>query len=164
MHRPGNKRVVGVAAALTVLTSCSEAAPMGSRQEEVARRGATVMPFDLERTTHYFKPLTDGGVQTVEADDPSDAEQIRLIREHLRKEAVAFARGDFGDPEQIHGPDMPGLEELRGSYDDIALAFSPTPAGGRIRYKSSVPQVVDALHRWFEAQLMDHGDHAAHGD
>ena len=38
------------------------------RQAEVAERGAAVMPFDLERTTHVFKALPDGGVQTVVAD------------------------------------------------------------------------------------------------
>lgn len=118
------------------------------------------MPFDLERTTHYFKPLRDGGVQTVVADNPSDGDQVTLIRAHLRKEAAAFARGDFGDPEEIHGPGMPGLDVLRSRYDEIDLTLTSTSAGARIRYTSKAPEVVDALHRWFEAQLMDHGNHA----
>ena len=120
------------------------------------------MPFDLERTTHYFKPLPNGGVQTVEADDPSDRHQVQLIREHLLKEAEAFSKGDFGDPQQIHGRHMPGLEQLRLSYDEIAVRFSTTPAGARIHFRTRAPHLVDALHRWFAAQVMDHGDHAVH--
>lgn len=121
------------------------------------------MPFDLERTTHYFKPLPDGGVQTVVADNPSDRDQVALVRDHLRKEVKAFAKGDFGDPEQIHGREMPGLDVLRSRYDEMSLTVSATAAGGRIRYTSEASEVVDALHRWFEAQLVDHGDHAEQG-
>jgi hypothetical protein len=66
-----------------------------TRQEEVAERGAEVMPFDLEKTTHVFEPTQTGGVQKVVADDPSDGEQIALIRAHLREEAGAFRRGDL---------------------------------------------------------------------
>jgi hypothetical protein len=36
-------------------------------QAKVAARGAEVMPFDLDRTTHVFTKLPDGGVQTVTA-------------------------------------------------------------------------------------------------
>ena len=121
------------------------------------------MPFNLERTTHYFKPLPDDGVQTVVADNASERDQVRLVREHLREEAKAFARGDFEDPEQIHGRGMPGLDVLRSRYDEISLTLSPTPAGARLRYTSEASEVVNALHHWFEAQLMDHGDHAEQG-
>lgn len=162
MSRGVSKTFVIVGAAATLLASCQPSST-ASRQEHVAEGGADVMPFDLERTTHYFDPLPDGGVQAVKADDPSDREQIQLIREHLRKEAAAFARGDFGDPEQIHGRDMPGVEELRMSYEEVTITFSTTPTGARIRYRTRAPQVVDALHRWFDAQLMDHGSDAAHG-
>lgn len=42
------------------------------RQAEVAARGGEVMSFDLERTTHVFETLRNGGVQTVVSDDPRD--------------------------------------------------------------------------------------------
>jgi hypothetical protein len=121
------------------------------------------MPFDLERTTHVFRPLPDGGVQTVTADDPVEQEQVALIRSHLRQEARAFMRGDFGDPAEIHGSEMPDLAQLSENYDQITIDFSETDAGARLRYRAGDPRVVDALHRWFEAQLMDHGEHAEHG-
>src|SRR4028119_144000 len=68
------------------------------RQAEIAVRGAQVMPFDLDKTTHTFEQSADGGVQTVTATRADDQEQILLIREHLQKEATAFSRGDFSDP------------------------------------------------------------------
>ncbi|HET6391988.1 MAG TPA: hypothetical protein VFG13_04135, partial [Blastococcus sp.] len=37
------------------------------------------MPLDLDRTTHVFAKLPDGGRQTVTADTPQDVEQIALI-------------------------------------------------------------------------------------
>jgi hypothetical protein len=145
---------------LFLVAACSPEPSGTTRQSEVARRGAEVMPFDLDRTTHVFKPLDDGGIQTVVADDPSDRAQVELVREHLRKEARAFSRGDFGDPARIHGDEMPGLEKLRSSYHDIEVTYSVIPTGGRIRYEAAVPAVVEALHRWFQAQLTDHGEHA----
>jgi len=121
------------------------------------------MPFDLERTTHVFEPATYGGVQSVVADDPSDKVQVRLIREHLRAEAAAFSGGDFGDPAEIHGDDMPGLAELRRGYREINLTFEATPSGARITYRSDDSAIVGALHAWFEAQVGDHGEHAEGG-
>jgi len=61
------------------------------------------MPFPLEQTTHVFRSSADGGTQRVVAKDRDDAEQIRLVREHLREEADRFAQGDFTDPAAIHG-------------------------------------------------------------
>ncbi|MGE0304996.1 MAG: hypothetical protein AB7Q27_04485 [Acidimicrobiia bacterium] len=81
--------VVGVA-----LAGCS-ADDQTERQAEVAERGATVMPFDLDATTHTFTHADDGGIQTVTADNPSDVAQIDLIRGHMHDERDNFARGDF---------------------------------------------------------------------
>lgn len=53
--------------------------PAQTRQGEVAARGAKVMPFDLEQTTHVFQKLDDGGLQKVVAKDPSNKKQIALI-------------------------------------------------------------------------------------
>jgi hypothetical protein len=131
-----------------------------ARQEVVARRGAIVMPFDLDRTTHVFQPASYGGDQTIVADEPTDLDQIRLIREHLQAEAAAFARGDFGDPAQIHSDEMPGLRELEANYQAIEVTYEPTTDGARITYRSSDASVVDALYDWFAAQVSDHGPHA----
>jgi hypothetical protein len=131
-----------------------------ARQAEVAALGSQVMPFDLERTTHIFTEQPDGGLQQVIANEPRDAAQIALIRAHLLKEAAAFARGDFADPAAIHGGTMPGLTELRASAGQIDVAYSELPNGAQIRYVTSDPTLVRALHAWFKAQLSDHGGHA----
>jgi hypothetical protein len=149
-----------VAAALA-LAACGGSSD--DRQAEVAERGAEVMPFDLDATTHRFTKTPDGGVQTVTADDPADQTQIDLIREHLRTERESFSRGDFDDPARIHGMDMPGVAELSAGYERIAVSYSETPAGAELTYATSEPGLVDAIHTWFDRQVMDHGDDAETG-
>jgi hypothetical protein len=121
------------------------------------------MPFDLDRTTHVFAKGQTGGIQTVTADDPDDAEQVALIRSHLREEAAAFGRGEFVDPAAIHGMAMPGLAVLRARSGDVDIVYEDASAGARIVYTSGDAELVRALHEWFDAQLMDHGDDARDG-
>jgi hypothetical protein len=135
-----------------------------SRQDQVAARGAEVMAFDLDRTTHRFEPVDDGLVQSVVADDPADATQVELIRAHLAHEAERFARGDFGDPAAIHGTDMPGLAALERAEGAVTVDYVEQPAGAGLRFTTADPLLVDALHAWARAQVADHGDHAEHVD
>jgi hypothetical protein len=160
-RRTGKIAAAAVALAATVgLTSCDSGDDMTLRQADVARRGAEVMPFDLDATTHRFEPIEDGLLQTVVADDPNDGEQLSLIREHLAAEAERFADGDYGDPASIHGEDMPGLAELAAGAGAIVIELEELPDGARVIYTTDDPALVDALHRWGEAQITDHGDHA----
>jgi len=133
------------------------------RQAEVAERSATVMPFDLDATTHTFTHTDDGGIQTVTADDPSDAEQIDLIRDHLQDERDNFARGNFDDPAAIHGHDMDGVAELRAGYTDINVSYTDLPDGAEMTYTTDRADLVGAIHAWFDRQLMDHGADAQAG-
>ncbi|MEM6256006.1 MAG: aspartate carbamoyltransferase [Cyanobacteria bacterium P01_D01_bin.156] len=130
------------------------------RQAEVALRGAHVMPFDLEKTTHHFEKMQDGGLQTVVVDNPIEIEQVRLIQSHLQEEAAKFQAGDFSDPAAIHGDTMPGLKTLASGYRDIKIEYTALPNGGQIRYTTQTPGLVSAVHDWFAAQLSDHGHHA----
>jgi hypothetical protein len=135
-----------------------------SRLDEVARRGAMVMPFDLEKTQHIFTKTATGGLQQVIAKSPADAEQIKLIRAHLSKIAHEFAKGDFSDPEKIHGKDMPGLEELRSAKPgQILIQYQVLDTGAQIAYSTNEPRLVAAIHKWFDAQLSDHARHAVAG-
>lgn len=136
---------------------------LSQHREEVAERGAAVMPFDLDATTHRFTKTEDGGVQVVVADDPADTEQVALIREHLAEERGRFARGDFDDPAAIHGHDMDGVAELRAGHADIAVTYADRPEGAQLTYSSEDPELVAAIHTWFDRQLMDHGAHAEGG-
>lgn len=132
-----------------------------SRQEEVAARGVQVMPFDLEQTLHVFEKLDNGGLQKVTVKDPSNKEQIALIQAHLKEEAEKFRQGDFSDPARIHGQDMPGLAELKSGAGKIEVVYALLTDGAQIRYAAKDPALVTAIHLWFDAQLSDHGGHAA---
>lgn len=134
------------------------------RLDEVAERGAHVMPFDLEKTLHVFSKTENGGLQQVVVKDKSDTEQIRLIRSHLSKISGEFKRGDFSNPERIHGESMPGLAELKKAKPgEIKIEYAELPDGAQIDYSSNSPKLIDAIHQWFDAQLSDHARHAVHG-
>lgn len=122
--------------------------------------GASVMPFDLRRSLHVFTPDAAGGTQSVVSRD-GDQQQIALIRAHLLKEAQAFRRGDYADPAAIHGPGMAGIADLRAGAGRILVGYEPLPVGARIRFRTKDLALVEALHRWFAAQLRDHGADAA---
>jgi hypothetical protein len=155
--------VIAVASAGYVFVGQDGRQAQAARQAEIAAKSRQVMPFDLERTTHRFTKSATGGLQTVTADDPVDAQQVKLIREHLTKEATGFSKGDYGDPASIHGGEMPGLRELEQGHDQVDIRYTEHPAGAQITYTTSDPSLVKALHAWFDAQVSDHGQHAEHG-
>jgi hypothetical protein len=161
---PDHHRTLAVAGITVTLmagmAACGGPAGEGERQAQVAEKGRTVMPFDLERTTHRFTKKPDGGVETVITDDPKDQQQILLIREHLSKEIAKFQRGDFADPASIHGGQMPGLKALSQGYQRIQMRYETTSSGARIIFSTKDPSLVNALHTWFDAQVSDHGHHA----
>ncbi|MFZ6005577.1 MAG: aspartate carbamoyltransferase [Actinomycetota bacterium] len=142
---------------------CANGDALAARQAAVAERGAQVMPFDLEATTHTFTKTDDGGIQIVAADDPTDARQIELIRQHLREERDNFARGDFDDPAAIHGHDMDGVAKLRQEHADVTIDYLDRLDGAQLTYRTKQADLVEALHAWFDRQVMDHGSHAEAG-
>ncbi len=144
---------LGVLAATGMLTGAN-------RQAMVHDQGSAVMPFDLNRTTHVFKTTETGGVETVIAKDAADSQQVALIQQHLQHEVLRFRDGDFGDPATIHGADMPGLAELAAASAKISFSYAALPNGAQISYETQDPRLIDVLHRWFDAQLADHGHDA----
>lgn len=132
-------------------------------QAEVAERGAEVMQFDLDATTHIFDKTPNGVAERIVADDPQYATQIRLVREHLTKEEARFKGGDFTSPAAIHGDDMPGLEELSAGASEIDIEYTEIPTGAELTFTTTDPTLVRALSAWADAQLFDHGEHANHG-
>ncbi len=144
---------------LTGCASSSGHSELAARRAAIAEAGTQVMPFDLARTTHHFEKQEDGGVQTVVSDD-GDADQIRLIREHLSMEAERFSRGDFHDPAMLHGHDMPGLHALVMGAHRMDVTYAEVERGGEIRYRTGDDDLIEAIHAWFDAQLRDHGAHA----
>jgi hypothetical protein len=154
------KRVLAAAIAFAALPAIADAAAtMSPHDAMIEQHSREVMPFDLDRTMHIFDPTPNGGVQTVLVHD-GDPHQIALVRSHLRKEAQAFARGDFADPAAIHGANMPGLAKLRSGAKRIAVSYADAANGASITYKTSDAGLITALHEWFAAQVKDHGAHA----
>ena len=164
---PNRRTIVLLAAAVLAAGGAIAAVAMGgddkSREALVAERGAKVMPFSLDATTHVFNATPTGGSQRVVADDPRDRAEVGLIRQHLREEAAAFQRGDFGDPASIHGDDMPGLAALEAGFEDIEVRYRDLPDGAEIAYRTNDRALAAAVADWFEAQLRDHGGDARTG-
>lgn len=149
---------------LTTLSLPAAEAADPSAQDEVSARGALVMPFDLKATTHVFTKTQDGGIQQVVAKNAKNDQQIQLIRQHLVLISEHFGKSNFAEPTSIHGPNMPGLAELRGAKPgEVVVQYQELPEGGQIRYSTRNPLLVQALHKWFDAQLSDHGADATAG-
>lgn len=144
-----------VAVSLLAVAACG-GTDTTSEAQLIDERAAEVMPFDLDKTTHTFEKLPTGGVQTVTVIDSGDVQQVALIQQHLIDEAARFRSGDYSDPAEIHGMDMPGLEEMRAGYRDIAVEYLALDDGARLIYTASDQALVAALHAWFDRQTMDH--------
>jgi hypothetical protein len=128
-----------------------------TKQEHVHHSANRVMPFDLAKTTHVFRMTESGGVQRVLAKDATAQDQVTLIQRHLQHEAVAFQRGDYADPAALHGADMPGLKELQAGAARIKVSYSVLPTGAELIFETTDLHLLTAIHRWFGAQLSEHG-------
>ena len=145
----------GFAAALGGAPALSQ-----TKQEHIHEMGQTVMPFDLKKTVHIFKMTDSGGVQSVVVRDAHDKDQIGLIRQHLQHEAKAFELGDYTDPASLHGASMPGVSDLASHHKAITVSYSELPLGAAITFETQDRHLVTAIHRWFGAQLSEHGSDA----
>jgi len=142
--------------AIIMLFACSGALAQ-TKQEQVHHMSHQVMPFDMSKTIHVFRMTESGGVQKVLARDPDEMEQILLIRQHLGHEAEMFSHGNYSDPTKLHGADMPGLAELSANPSKVKVSYAELPAGAQITFETKDLSILTAIHRWFGAQLSEHG-------
>lgn len=153
-----------MAIALALAMPLSAPVAAAQRQAEVAKRGKDIMPFSLKATTHIFSRTAAGGVQRVVVKNAGDTAQIGLVREHLQSIRQQFLDGDFAGPSHIHGADMPGLDELRtAKRGQITIDYREVVGGAELEYRTASPVLVAALHKWFDAQVADHGADAMTG-
>jgi len=132
--------------------------------DDVQQRTQKMLPFALDETLQTFTKTVHGGVQHVVAKSPDNTEQIKLIQAHLFKTTNEFKRGDFSVTERMHGPNMPGLAQLKlAKPDDIKYEYKALENGAQIHYSTEYPQFVQALHEWFEAQASEHGSNVIPG-
>ena len=52
---------------------------------------------------------------------------------------------------------MPGLKELAAGAARIKVEYAALPNGGETTFTTDDLHLVKAIHRWFGAQLSDHG-------
>lgn len=158
-----NKSLIALLLTTAAFPVLAQQGTSAERLAQVADHGHHTMPFNLEKTQHVFSKTAHGGIQQVLVKDASDQEQVRLICQHLSDISEGFKRGDFSKQRYIHGNDMPGLEELAAANGGVRFDYRPLPNGAEIEFSAEQASLVDAIHRYFNAQLSDHGHHAMDG-
>jgi hypothetical protein len=148
--------VVGIAASLTAFLTIPALAQT-TQQGHVHQMSHEVMPFDLSKTVHIFKMTEQGGVERVVTRQDAASDQVPFIQQHLEKEARQFEKGDYSDPQQLHGVDMPGLKELEQGASHVKVSYKALPNGAEISFETTDLRLLTAVHRWFGAQLSEHG-------
>ena len=174
-------------AAILTLTSTALVAQTVTHQTHgaAAARGAKVMGFDQDKTSHHFYLHEDGGAIDIGVKDPKDEAIIHAIRIHLQKVASDFSQGDFSMPHEIHPPaahaadhrvmghgatppathsgrgDMsalfvPGAAKLSQLKGELRYAFSPTARGGRVDIRTTHADALAALHEFLRFQITEH--------
>lgn len=150
--------VLGVARAAGALVVISISTVFAqTTQEHVHQMAHAVMPFDIVGSVHVFKMTESGGVLKVIAKDADAIDQIALIQQHLRHQAENFQQGDYTAPATLHGEAMPGLRDLQAGAADIRVSYKELSKGGEISFEASAIHLITAIHRWFGAQLSEHG-------
>lgn len=143
-----------------VILVASAAMPISAQitqQERVHHMSSDVMPFDVSKAMHIFRMTEDGGVERVIAKEPAVGEIIVKIQQHLQHEAEQFQKGDYADPANLHGAEMPALKELQERASQIKVSYLALPNGAEITFSTRDLHALTAVHRWFGAQLSEHG-------
>ena len=60
----------------------------------------------------------------------------------------------------LHATNMPGLKELQLAGKGGKVSYSELADGAEIAFKTTNPHLLTAIHRWFGAQLSEHGSDA----
>jgi hypothetical protein len=129
---------------------------MAQHDAPLSQRGAQVMGFSQEKTTHHFELNQDGGVIEARANDLKDAATLGEIRGHFGHIAKMFAAGDFNAPMLVHAQNVPGTAAMSRLKDDIHWQLSEIPRGARITIVADNQEAVDAVHDFLRFQIEDH--------
>ena len=120
-------------------------------------RGAMVMGFDQDKTSHHFFLYEDGGAIDVSVKDTSDSKNLDAIRAHLPHIAAMFGTGDFNAPMTVHDSrNVPGTATMAELKDKIAYRYVETARGGRVDIVTSDKNALAAVHQFLTFQIRDH--------
>jgi cellobiose phosphorylase len=142
---------------VVVLLLSGNATSAETKQQHVHNMSHGVMGFDMSKTMHIFKMTEVGGMQSVVVKDAKETDQISLIRQHLEEISIKFQKGDYSEPVKLHGADMPGLKEIQAGAAHIKASYAELTTGGQITFETADIHLLTAVHRWFGAQLSEHG-------
>jgi hypothetical protein len=121
------------------------------------QRGAMVMGFDQQKTTHHFYLYEDGGAIDVSVNDAADSVNRDAIRSHLPHIAMLFGEGDFEAPMLVHdSKNVPGTAEMARLKEKISYKYNETPAGGRVDITTTDAAALKAVHEFLKFQIADH--------
>ncbi len=141
---------------VAMLASIAIAAQQAPHPSTLDERGAHVMGFDQQKTTHHFHLYPDGGAIDVSANDPDDQADIKAARAHLPHIANMFGEGDFSAPVLVHATNVPGTADLARLKDRLSYRYEETPRGGRVNILTADPDALAALHTFLRFQIADH--------
>ena len=120
------------------------------------QRGQAAMGVDQYASEHVFEPLPDGGRIVLQM-KAADSTGERVIRDHMRTIAKAFAAGDFTVPGQVHAVGkVPGTDVMRELKSRISYRAADLERGGEVRITTSNPTAVAAIHDFLAFQRTDH--------
>jgi hypothetical protein len=123
---------------------------------EMNSRGAQVMGFSQEKTTHHFVLTFDGGEIDVRANDVKDTKSRDEIRTHFQHIARRFVDGDFTDPMLVHATNVPGTAVMKQRKDELHWDFVETQRGAKLVITADNKPALDALHEFLKFQIEDH--------
>lgn len=137
-------------------STASHASGHDAHLAAVNTRGEKAMGFSQTETTHHFILNTDGGVIQVEVNDPNDAQNRAMIRQHLAQVARMFAEGDFDTPMLVHGRVPPGVPVMRRLKSEINYVYEETERGARVRITTKNAEALAAVQAFLRFQITDH--------
>jgi hypothetical protein len=121
------------------------------------QRGAMVMGFDQEKTTHHFYLYEDGGAIDVTVKDAADTVNRDAIRSHLPHIAMLFGDGNFEAPMLVHdSKNVPGTVQMAKLKAKISFKYNETPNGGRVDITTTDKAALEAVHEFLKFQIADH--------
>ena len=126
------------------------------KDEALKKRGAEIMGFDQDATTHHFRLTATGGSIEVTINDQAEEATIAAIRTHLRSITREFAAGQFDKPFQTHGEVPPGVIEMQKRREKIAYRYEELPGGGAVRIETKDVRALDAVHAFLRYQITEH--------
>lgn len=137
----------------------------------VQARGADsrAMGVDQYSSVHRFDALPDGGrIELQRA--ANDSAGVARIRQHLRRIAAAFAKGDFRTPGFVHDRQVPGTAVMAARRGAISYSVRDLPHGGEVLIRTTDSAALAAVHDFIAFQRREHhaggaGDpgHGMHG-